>query len=572
MRSHVDVSPGNSRLHLAVALLLIPLWVLAPLSAWAQNRAVTIAIVSGNNQALVPLKPSAALVVQVVDDQGAPVADAAVAWQANGATASLAASSTRTDSNGQSQNTLTTVLPGTYTVTAAVNCDCSQSSPSVTFSFTNGVANLPALTPPQVAVANAIDRACPALATSSNTLTAPQQDFLARCSEVVVGASSAAVPSALDAMLNNKAQPQNQLASGVQSSQLNNLNARFAELRQGAHGLSLGGVGFIDNGRVVSLAMLGDAFRKDAAQGSDEVGKDFDRWGFFATGMIDSGGFDATAVAPGFDFHNASLTAGVDYRFNAEFVGGLALGYNHNASDLDRNVGNLDVDGYGVSAYFSWYHANDWYIEGSLGLGRLDYDLKRNIIYDIAALGSGGGTTHVDQVARSSPDGDQSTFSLTAGHDFNRDAWSFSPYLRGIWSHLSLDAFDETIADSSAPGFGLATHVNSRSLSSQLGVLGGRLSYTINENWGVLVPNAVVEWNHEFKNDPQTVVTRFLADPTQTPIIVTDPRIDQDYFNLGIGLNAILPKGRSGFLYFEHVTGYSGVHENRLSAGVRIEF
>ena len=114
--------------------------------------------------------------------------------------------------------------------------------------------------------------------------------------------------------------------------------------------------------------------------------------------------------------------------------------------------------------------------------------------------------------------------------------------------------------------------MDSRSFASELGVLGARFTRTISMDWGVLVPNALVEWNHEFKNDPQTVVTRFLADPTQTPIFVTDPSVDQNYFNLGIGLNAILPQGRSGFLYYEHVTGLSGIHENRLSVGVRIEF
>jgi outer membrane autotransporter protein len=144
--------------------------------------------------------------------------------------------------------------------------------------------------------------------------------------------------------------------------------------------------------------------------------------------------------------------------------------------------------------------------------------------------------------------------------------------VRGVYTHVTLDGFDEHMTDTSAPGLGLATSVDGRSLTSELGVLGGRISRTVTTDWGVLVPNALVEWNHEFKNDPQTVVTRFLADPTQTPIFVTDTRVDQNYFNLGIGLNAILPKGRSGFLYYEHVTGYSGVHENRLSAGIRIEF
>jgi outer membrane autotransporter protein len=369
-------------------------------------------------------------------------------------------------------------------------------------------------------------------------------------------------------MLNNKALPQRSLAQGVQSGQIGNLNTRFAELRQGATGFSAGGLTLNQDGRGLPLAMLGDLFRKDPAT-NDEVGKDFSRWGFFATGMIERGGFDATAVRPGFDFHSASLTAGVDYRFNESFVAGAALGYNQNNSSFDANVGKADVDGYSLTGYFSWYRG-DWYVEGSLILDKLDYDLSRNIAYQIASLS--GGTTTVTEKAMASPSGNQNSFSLSAGRDFNRKAWTISPYLRGVYSHLSLDGFSETMANPNAAGSGLGTSVASRSMNSMLGVAGARVSYTLSTDWGVLVPNAVVEWNHEFRNDPQTVVVRFLADPTQTPISLTDQAPDSSYFNLGLGLNAVFAQGRSAYVYYEHMAGYAGAHSNQLSLGIRIEF
>jgi outer membrane autotransporter protein len=354
----------------------------------------------------------------------------------------------------------------------------------------------------------------------------------------------------------------------VQQGQFDNLNTRFAELRQGAAGFSAGGLTFNENGRGLPLAMLGDIFRKDPAD-NDEVGKDFSRWGFFATGMVERGGFDATGVRPGFDYHSASLTAGVDYRFNANFVAGAALGYNQNDSSFDANAGKANVDAYSLNGYFSWYRG-DWYLEGSVVFDKLDYDLDRNIAYQIANLS--GGTTTVSQTASASPSGDQNSFSLSAGKDFSRKAWTFSPYVRGIYSHLSLDGFSETMSDSSGAGAGLGTSVASRSLNSMLGLLGARVSYTMSTDWGVLVPNAVVEWNHEFRNDPQTIVVRFLADPTQTPISLTDEAPDSNYFNVGFGLNAVFAKGRSAYVYYQHLTGFSGAHSDQLSLGIRIEF
>ena len=529
-------------------------------------------IVSGNNQALVPGQPSQPMVVKLLNGQGQPIAGEPVQWNVSGSSGALTSPSTPTDASGQAQNQLTVVLPGSYTVTAKL-AD-APTVPVLTFSFNNAVANLPSLTPGQIAVAHAIDNACPALASmSAAQLTLPQQDLLQRCSEIVVasGNSPQQVPNALTQMLNNKVLPQNQLANSVQLSQFGNLNTRLAELRQGAQGISIHGLTLANDGQSLPLAMLGDMFRKDPKQPDDEVGKDFERWGFFATGMIERGGFSTDSAGPGFDFHNTSLTAGVDYRFSDAFVAGGALGYNQSKSSLSQNSGKLDVDSFSLNGYFTWYHNNDFYVEGSVIVDWLNYDLSRNIVYQIASL-SDSGSTFVNQSTSASPDGHQAALSLSIGKDFSHGAWTISPYVRGDYSRVNLGGFSETIDDPNSPGTGLGTSVESRSLTSALGVLGGRFSYATSFDWGVLVPNATIEWNHEFKNSPQTLVTRFLADPTQTPIVITSNPPDQNYFNVGIGLNAVLPQGRSGFVTWEHLVGFAGAHENRFSLGIRIEF
>ncbi|HZP66654.1 MAG TPA: autotransporter domain-containing protein [Rudaea sp.] len=530
-------------------------------------------IVSGNNQALTPGQASKPLIVRLLTSAGQPVTGADVQWSISGQSGTLSATNTLTDASGQAQVTATAVLPGSYTVNAQIAG--SPSIPALTFNLGNGVANLPSLGPTQTGIASVIDKACPALAAlPPSSLTPAQKDLLNRCSEIVIAAGQhpGQVPNALNQLQNNKVLPQNQAATNVQLTQYGNLNTRLAELRQGATGINLSGLSFSEDGRSLPLAMLGDAFRKDPKEADNEVGKDFDRWGFFATGMIDRGGFDPVNNRPGFNFHNASLTAGVDYRFTDAFVAGVALGYNQAKSDLNQNAGKVNVDSYSVNGYFTWYHNNDYYVEGSVIFDWLDYDLSRNIVYQIASLSGDGSMTTVSQTASASPSGHQSSFALSLGKDLSFGAWSATPYVRGIYTHLSLGSFTESMSDPVGPGSGLATSVESRSLTSELAVLGGRLSYTRSYDWGVLVPNAVVEWNHEFRNDPQVVVTRLVADPTQTPFSISDQPPDQNYFNIGLGLNAVLPKGRSGFLLWEHLTGYSGAHENRYSLGIRVEF
>jgi hypothetical protein len=282
-------------------------------------------IVSGDNQALVPGQASQPLVVRLTTSQGQPISGAPIDWRVSGSSGKLDNATTPTDTNGQAQNRLTVILPANYTVTAQVSN--APNIPPLTFHFNDAVANLSSLTATQISVAHAIDQACPALAASASSLSPAQKDFLARCSEIVVGASShpEQIPGALDQMLNNKVQPQTSLARSVEISQLGNLNTRLAELRQGAGGISLGGLTLVEDGRSLPLAALSDLFKRYLAEPTkDEVGKDFARWGFFVTGMIDRGGASADGVRPGFDFHNASLTAGVDYRFSDAFVAGAA--------------------------------------------------------------------------------------------------------------------------------------------------------------------------------------------------------------------------------------------------------
>ena len=73
-----------------------------------------------------------------------------------------------------------------------------------------------------------------------------------------------------------------------------------------------------------------------------EVGADFSRWGFFATGTVGQGDRDRGESDPGFDFDTYGLTAGVDYRVSDRVVLGAALGYNRNDTEPRPN-GALDA-------------------------------------------------------------------------------------------------------------------------------------------------------------------------------------------------------------------------------------
>jgi outer membrane autotransporter protein len=114
--------------------------------------------------------------------------------------------------------------------------------------------------------------------------------------------------------------------------------------------------------------------------------------------------------------------------------------------------------------------------------------------------------------------------------------------------------------------------VDGRELTSLEGVIGGKATYTSSRSWGILMPSIQVEWLHEFEDDVENLVSRFVNDPTGTNIVVPGEPVDSDYFNVGIGLSAVFANGRSGFLYYEHRAGQENFSQDSLAIGVRLEF
>ncbi len=526
-------------------------------------------IVSGNGQALVPLENSAPLKVRLRSASGTPLAGITVHFAADRSEASLTPTDAVTAADGTAVTIARIGFPVNLKITASVP-DVSAVA-AVEFNLNVGVINTANLGETEAGVARAIDRGCPALA-ALTTRTPEQSDLLARCSEVVVNAGDdpADVNRALGEMLADDATAQSITALTAANLQLDNLKSRMAALRAGSRGMDLAGLSVLAPGGALPLSLLPSAIALAAGEPPEEVGAEFSRWGFFATGTVGRGDRDPDTLDPGFRYDSYSITAGVDYRATESWILGTALGFNRNNTELRQNQGGMDSSGYTLSGYASFFNGADWYADAVLSFGRNNFDIDRRINYSIDSLG--GGTTLVDQLASASPDGDQQSIGLSVGRDFNQGAWTFGPYLRAVYTKLDFDAYSETMSNPNAPGAGLALAVDSRSLKSLQGILGGKVSYAMSTSWGVLLPSAQVEWVNEFESDPELLVTRFVHDPTHTDILIQSERDDERYFNLGVGLSGVFAGGKSAYLLFEHVAGQERMSSNSLAIGVRIEF
>lgn len=424
-----------------------------------------------------------------------------------------------------------------------------------------------AATQPQSATAAVISNVCP------QGIAEPR--FQEDCNVMVGGAldpdeeTNLESGQALAQVTSDQASaPVDAAQSGLQV-QGRNVGTRLTALRLGARGLT-SALNINVNGQSLPASALADGLWNElltangGSAGSD-AGMNLGRLGVFVNGSVSLGNRDGSDNVAGFDFDTTGITLGADYRFTDQLVMGLAAGYLKTDTSLDAKGGDLNTDGYSLSLYGTYYRDSGMYLDGILSYGNNDFDQTRNIRYDI-------GATSVRQQAKSKFDGNQFSAALGGGYSMSRDALSFGPTLRFEYVDVDVDGYNERMSNPDADGGGWASHINGQKMKSFTSQLGGEISYAMSQNWGVLLPQAQFEWVHEFKDGGDQVTGFFLQDPSRTGFALNTDSLDNNYFNLRLGVSAQISRGRSGYFYYRKLLGYRDVDIDSFSAGIRLEF
>ncbi len=303
-------------------------------------------------------------------------------------------------------------------------------------------------------------------------------------------------------------------------------------------------------------------FAEDTGSDGDDsiggLGEDVSRLGFFVNGQVSFGDRPTVAGESGFDFETTGLTAGVDYLVSDRFFFGAAAGYLDTGTDFVGAGGELDAEGISLSLYGSWYLAH-FYVDGVLGYGVQDYDTVRNV--DLPRPFAGRDRF----VAAARPEGDQLSWSLGAGYDTDRGAWSLGGFGRLSGVEADIDAY----AESGAGVFDLAfASQTARSLLAEVGV---EITYAASKSWGVLLPTLRLAALHEFEDDLRLIRARFAQDRTATDFVVPTAAPDRDFFNLAAGVTATLPRGRTLFLLYDTDLGRDDLDVATITFGLRLE-
>jgi len=282
---------------------------------------------------------------------------------------------------------------------------------------------------------------------------------------------------------------------------------------------------------------------------------DLSAWNFW--GKVDSGFGSQTATArnvSGFKFDNHNFMVGADYRINEQWMAGANFDYRHSNATFNAGRGDTLSDSYIGGLYSSYFITDALHVDATATYGGLDYETRRNIEF----FGN-------SSVAKATPTAEQYSFSWGGGYDFNYQALTVAPYLRGEYIGLGIDRYSEH-------GSAAAVQFNKQNVESLISTLGVQSSYAFSFPWGVLIPQLRGEWHHQYLDGSRSVTGSFVAAGSSSRFTMVSDGPSRDYYTFGAEVSSVLPGGISAFLAYETLQGYQNINSNRLMLGGRVEF
>ncbi|MEI5996037.1 autotransporter domain-containing protein [Paraburkholderia bengalensis] len=234
----------------------------------------------------------------------------------------------------------------------------------------------------------------------------------------------------------------------------------------------------------------------------------------------------------------AGAIAGIDYRVAGPVTLGAALSYIHGNTSTDTLPVHGQFDSYQIALYGSYAPGRYW-LQGALGYGRNDDQMKRDITFTIPS-----------RTAQGKVDGNQYFASLQTGVDLDAGPVGVvSPFIGLEAQYVVLPAITETGADS----VNLAVQSPSGSaVRSLLGAQWRRAIDWLGHQWRV---DATAAWAHEYGALTRTIDASFSGAPN-TGFTVHGSGLARDAAQIELGASVSL--GRSTHLRVRYDGEFGG--------------
>ena len=248
-----------------------------------------------------------------------------------------------------------------------------------------------------------------------------------------------------------------------------------------------------------------------------------DSTGIWMGGNIGFGTRDLSASSSGYRFVTDGVTVGLDHRFNNQLAMGVSAGVAHDRTSVAPDGSGYNAKGYSFSLYGSYQPARNWYVDGLLGYGVVNYDSLRYVAPATA-------------YARAERKGNSWFSSVTTGYEHRADGLLFAPYGRVELGQSELKQATETGA-----GLFSLTYDTQRLRSLNL-ALGARIEAAHRTAFGWAMPRARLEYKHHFTHD-ETALLGYADQPAGPRYGVTGLTNVRGSLLAGLGTDFLLRDG-----------------------------
>ncbi len=251
-------------------------------------------------------------------------------------------------------------------------------------------------------------------------------------------------------------------------------------------------------------------------------------------------------------FTTSGISFGTDSRFGDNLILGLGVGFGHErqkiGNDGTRNVG----DDYSVIVYGSYQPMPGTFIDGLIGMGRLDLESRR---YSAAA----------GAFATSQRTGKQWFASLSAAYEFQQDAHILSPYGRIDIASTRLDA----AVESGAGIYNLAYFSQKAPVTKLSFGLRGETSVELETT--LARPYFRVEYQHDFEN-PEGARMAYADDLSGPSYQIAATTLKRDTMVFGLGSDFVFKSAWTLGLRYQYSNNSGAMTMHTLGLQIRKSF
>ena len=152
-------------------------------------------------------------------------------------------------------------------------------------------------------------------------------------------------------------------------------------------------------------------------------------WSFWSEGTVSIGKIGDTTSSLPKDINTNGITFGMDIQLNKDILHGYTFSYTNDDVDVGSSGTSLDIDSYSISKYATFHQSENKFVEGNIGISKLDLKHIRK---------SGSNILHGDR------DGQQIYGSINYIASIKSNNFTISPNVKVNISHTVLEDYSET--------------------------------------------------------------------------------------------------------------------------------